>query len=110
MTFPTLDPKDPDSLNVDYLFDFAPIRNGRVGHKTEYLKPGEIISEIVNVTADDPQLTIESFNLRDDSSSVEVITSNGTNGIWVNVTARIKTNSVPPKTDDRTFRIFITQR
>ncbi len=108
MTFEQLEDKDPDSLNKDYLIDFAPLRNGQTGAVSDYLQAGETISSIVSVTTSDALLTIVSSALEDSNSSVRVITSGGTRGRYARITVRITTDSTPARTDDRTFQIYIT--
>lgn len=103
MAFRTLHPKDPDSSGIDYLADFAEVRNGR-GTKNK-LQDDEFILVVLNIFSDDPLLNIDGYSIRDEMSSVRVDTSGGTLHAYASITVRIQTTL--NRIYDRSFRIFI---
>jgi len=106
MAFRTLEPKDPDSSGIDYLFDLAEVRNGR-GTKDE-LQEGEFIASVITFFSDDPLLNIDSYTITDNASSVQVTVSGGTLNTYASVTVRYQTTL--NRIDDSSIRIFIQDK
>ncbi len=106
MAFRTLEPKDPDSSGIDYLFDFAELRNGR-GLKDE-LQDNEFILSVLTIFSDDPTLNIDSYSIKDNSSSVQITLSGGTLDTYANITVRYQTTL--NRIDDSSIRIFIQDK
>ncbi len=98
MPFKILESKDPDSLNVNYKFDFS-----------DYLATGETVASIVSVTSNDGALTVGSSAITDSGASVTVYLSGGTSGQYATVTVRFTASGSPTRTDERTFQIFIKE-
>jgi len=106
MAFRTLHPKDPDSSGIDYLFDFAELRNGR-GIKDE-LQDGEFIASVLTIFSDDAALNIDSYSITDNSSSVQITLSGGTLNTYANLTVRYQTTL--NRIDDSSIRVFIKHK
>lgn len=87
--------------SLDYLFDWAPVRNGRVppGSYDDWLAPSETIDSYT-ISAD-PGITIDSDELTDANSAVRVWISGGTVGQRYNLKCEVSTNWSPTRTDSR---------
>lgn len=102
-----LAPKDPDAV-VDYLFDFAPLTNGRDPLGTDWLGAGETIQSFnVSVPAG---LTLDSSVAADSNTSVRAWLSGGTAGETYTVTCRITTNNTPARIEDRSISITVAEK
>lgn len=102
-----LDDKDQTvTADLDYVLDFAGLRNGRAGAVEDYLVTGETIVSYT-VTASDDALTIHNDAITDSGSSITLWLSGGVVGTWYSVVTHIVTSATPPREDDRTFRILI---
>lgn len=97
--------KDPSAV-LDYVFDWAPLTNGRAGATSDWLASGETISS-KTVTAESG-ITVDSSSITDSSTSVTVWLSSGTAGSNYLVTCRIVTSG--GRTDERSIRLLVRQR
>lgn len=101
----TMPPKDPDAV-IDYLFDFAPLTNGRDPSGTDWLGSGETIDSFV-IEAD-PGITVDSSALTDSNRSVRVWLSGGTDGRDYTITCRATTNA--GRTEDKSMRLPVREK
>ena len=86
--------KDPDAV-LDYQYDWS-----------DWLAIGESISS--HSVIEDAGITVDSSVA--DANTVTVWLSGGTAGQTYNVTVRIVTNNVTPRTDDRTVSFVVAER
>jgi len=101
----TVAPKDPDAV-VDYLFDFAPLTNGRDLNGSDWLASGETIStHTIEATTG---ITVDSSSITDTNTSVTVWLSGGTAGTTYTVTCRITTSA--SRTEDRSMSILCAEK
>lgn len=99
--------KDPSAI-LDYVFDFASLSNGR--GKEDYLQVGESLSPLpgdVTVYTDLNSVSVDSFELADNNTSVLVWLSGGLAGDSVNITCKFKTNM--NRTDERSLNLVIEE-
>ena len=89
--------------SLDYIFDWAPLRNGR--GTSDWLQPGEQIS-LYDVTAESG-IAIDQVELINTASAVRVWVSSGTAGLAYKIKCEITTNSVPNRVDSREFLLKI---
>ena len=92
------------TADLDYVLDFAGLRNARTGATGNYLVTGETIASYT-VTASDAGITIYDTALTDTSSSITLWLSGGVVGVWYSIVTHIVTSA--GREDDRTFRILI---
>lgn len=101
--FKAFPPKHPTS-NLDYRFDWAPLRNNT--GKSDWLKPGEeIVSHEVLVSGTGAVVTSE---LVDNNTAVLVWLDEGTLGMEYEIRCQILTNQV--RDDTRTATVLIKNR
>jgi hypothetical protein len=102
--------KDPDA-DLDYVWDWAPLTNGRAGARTDWLASGETISSTFSVTAESG-LTLgtgaKAAARTDGNTSVTAWLMGGTAGQTYEVRCRITTSA--GRTDDRTLRVQVVER
>ncbi|MGB0511476.1 MAG: hypothetical protein ACPGGB_11195 [Flavobacteriales bacterium] len=103
----TVTPKDPDSV-IDYLFDFAPLTNGRDPNGSDWLSSGESIAS--HVIEADSGITVDSSVAADSNRSVRVWLSGGTVGETYTVTCRITTDTSPARVEDRSASISVAEK
>lgn len=97
--------KDPDEV-LDYVFDFAPLTNGR--GDTDWLASGETIAS-KTITAD-TGITVDSSAITDSSTSVTVWLSGGTVGQRYKVSCRAVTTASTPRTVERSIVVTVWER
>lgn len=101
--FKAFPPKHPTS-KLDYLFDWAPLRNNR--GKSDWLKPSEqIVSFEVAVSGTGATVTSE---LVDDNTAILVWMDEGTLGVEYEIQCQILTNQ--ERDDTRTATVLIKKR
>jgi hypothetical protein len=95
--------KDPASTNIDYVFDFASLRNGS-GYK-DYLGYGETITS-ATVTSSSNDLIINQTSIIKNDTAVQVWLSGGVLGATYTLTAHIITSD-NGRNDYRSISIFM---
>ena len=95
--------KDPDA-NLDYVFDWAPLTNGRPQAKSDWLATSETITA-ATVTADSG-ITVADVSFTD--SMVTAWLSGGTAGKTYTVRCRITTSM--DRIDDRSIEVGVEDR
>ena len=97
-------PEKHPSAKLDYLFDWAPKRNNR--GLSNWLRDDETIStKTITVTSG---ITVESENIIDDNSAVQIVLSGGTLDTTYSISCSIVTNQ--GREDTRTGTVLIKSR
>jgi len=91
---------------LDYVFDFAPLTNGREGAESDWLASGETISTRT-ITAE-TGITVDSSSITDTNTSVTVWLSGGTVGQEYAVDCRITTSA--SRTAERRMVVTVAYR
>lgn len=94
------------SATRNFVFDFAPLENGR--EDSDWLdrtsSPVESIQSAV-VTAESPGITVSSYSVTDNSTSVTIKVTGGSAGMMYNITCTIVTTK--GQTEVRTARVMV---
>ena len=97
--------KDPAEV-LDYVFDWAPLTNGRPGALSNWLASGETIASRT-ITAG-AGITVGTSTITDGNTSVTVWLSGGTAGANYLVTCNIVTSA--SRTGERSARLLVRER
>jgi hypothetical protein len=95
--------KTPNA-NLDYRFDWAPLRNGR--GLSDWLATGETISTFTLTSTGES--TVSAGEITDSASSVTVWVSGGSHGSNCVIVGKIVTSA--GRTDERTMKIEVRQQ
>ena len=97
--------KDPSEV-LDYVFDWAPLTNGRTGAISDWLTSGEtIVSRTITA---ETGITVDSSSITDSNTSVTVWLSGGTAGENYIVTCTIVTSA--GRTAERSIKVLARDR
>lgn len=96
-------PKDKDAV-LDFAFDWKPLSNGQPNATEDWLEVGETISTYTVTTS----TGITKGSVSEASGKVVVWLSGGTAGTYYTATCKIVTNL--GRTDERTIKIYVTER
>lgn len=100
--------KDPGDI-LDYVFDFAPLTNGRVGADSDFLESGETIDTFT--VAVDAGIAKDSDSKTNTNTSITVVLSDGTAGEKYRVNCEIVTQGGSlVRTVQRSMMIKVVQK